>query len=98
MGGIGAEEPASVGAEHLDGDLGCRGSHGEDLPVHGVDIGRQVLDDALRNEEEGEREGQGQEDVEDAAREVHPGVPEPRGAAAHDAADQRHEDGEARGG
>ena len=63
-----------------------------------VDVGREVLDQALGHEEEGENEGQGQQDVKGAAHQVHPGIAQARGAAARDAPDERHQHGNARGG
>ena len=92
------KKPPPLVPEHLDRDLGGRGSHGEHLSAGGVEVGGQVLDDALGDEEEGEDEGHGQEDVEGAAHQVHPGIPEVHGAAACDAPDQRHQHRHARGG
>ena len=49
-GGIGVEEAAAVGAELLDGHLGCGGSHGDDLFCPSsvwLDVGAEGLHHAL---------------------------------------------------
>ena len=103
MGRIGVEEAAAVGAQFLDGLLGGhRAAHdGLFAASHGGDGGeaREILCDAQRDEDGAHHDGQGHEDAERAADEVHPEIADRIGAAQHEAAHQGDGYGDAdRGG
>ncbi len=102
---VDVEEAAAVGAELLDRDLRGRRPHGQRLlgDRRAVGVGRgldeghrlirfEVLHHALRDQRERQHERQGQQDVERAAREVHPEVADVRAGAIPEAPEQRHED------
>ena len=61
-------------------------------------IRRERLDDALRDEGQAPDDGQGKQDVDRRAREIHPEVADGLGRAARESADERHQDGHAAGG
>ena len=85
MGGVGVEKTPAVGPDLLDGNLRSRGSPWNHLlrnrlipavdgalePRH-MDRRRQCLHDALGDEQDRERDGEGQENVEDRANHVDP--------------------------
>ena len=77
------EEAAAVGAELLDGNLRRGGPHREHLLGHGLAVrvgrrfdelrglvGAEVLDDPLRDLNEREDQGEREENVESAARQL----------------------------
>ncbi len=101
MGGVGVEEAAAVVAELLDPFLRGDRTDGDGLlgALERRDGVRRVprLRDALPHQHEGADDGDRQQDVQDAAREVHPVVAERLGAATGQAADQGDRDREARG-
>ena len=102
MGGVDVEEAAAVGAQVFD-DL-HRGDwplgDGLRLPVQGMHdrVGVEVLDHALRDEDQRDHDADGQQDVERAARQVDPEVAQVLRAAAGQAAHQCHRQRDARGG
>ena len=92
---VGVEEPASVGAELLDGLHEADRADGDGLGhvvQDVVDVNRtaQCLYRALADEDEPEDKGDRQFDVEQAARDVHPEVADRRGVATYKAADERY--------
>ncbi len=93
VGGVGVEEPAAVVAQLLDELLGRHRATGDDLlrALQGGDRGRSVerLGDALPDEHDGADDRDREEDVQDAAGEVHPVVADGRGAASGQPAHQR---------
>ena len=76
VGGVGVEEPATVGAQHLDGFLSRHRPLGDRLLCalqrvsHGV--GAQVMRRTLPDQEESIEEADGQQNVDDAAHQVDP--------------------------
>ena len=89
---VGVEEAAAVGAELLDGLLRGDRPLGDRLggALERLDLrGRvEVLDDALRDEQQRADDADRQQDVEEAAREVDPEVAELARRAARQAADE----------
>ena len=91
---VDVEEAAAVGPQVLD-DL-HRGHRplgdGLRLPVQGMHdrVGVEVLDHALRDEDQRAHDADGQQEVERAARQVHPEVAQVLRAAAREPAHQRH--------
>jgi hypothetical protein len=102
---IGVEEPSSVGAELLDGDLRGRRTHCDRLGGDRLTVGGHVrldqlrlrrgcegLNNSLRDQHDGQHEREGEQDVEDRTAQVHPEVPQPVGRAAGEAADEGDDD------
>ncbi len=102
MGGVGVEESAAIGAEHLDGFLRSGGALGDGLNAafEGGDFGvrMKVLDAALGDQDErcGDRERDQQ--VERGAGDIHPEVADGVGGAAGESAHHGHGAGDAGGG
>ncbi len=96
MRGVGVEEAAAVGAEHLDRDL--RGDRADRDGLLGafergrLDVRSERLRDALPDEEQREDDADRQQHVERAARDIDPEIADRLGGGAREAADQR--DGE----
>ena len=96
MRGIGVEEAAAVGAEHLDRDL--RGDRADRDGLLGafqrrrLDIGAERLRHALPDQEQRVDDADRQQDVERAAGEIDPEIADGLHRGAREAADQR--DGE----
>ena len=92
MRSIGVEEAAAVGAQHLDGDLGRHRPDGDrllgTLQRRCLDVGPERLRHALRDEEEAVDHANGQEDVERAAGDIDPEIPDRAHRRAGKAADQ----------
>jgi hypothetical protein len=97
--GIGVEEPATVGTEHLDRDLRGHGPQREGLHAaferRDVAHGRERLHDALSDENERENEAQGQKHVQKRPDKIGPEISDPGRLAAGDAADDGHAGGHA---
>ena len=78
MRGVGVEEAAAIGAEHLDGDL--RGDRADGDRLLGaferrrIDIGPKRLRDALPDQEQRVDDADRQQDVERAARDIDPEI------------------------
>src|SRR4030095_6420905 len=98
------EEAAAVRAELLYGDLPRGGAPREPLLGHGIAVrvgrrfdelrglvGAESLDDSLRDLDEREDQGEGEENVESAARQVDPEVAEVATRALSKAANERNE-------
>ena len=98
--GIGVEEAAAIGAEHLDGDL--RGDRPDRDRLLGafqrrrIDIGAERLRHALPDEEEGVGDADRDEDVEGAAGDIDPEIADRARRAAGEAADERDRQHDAR--
>ena len=94
MRGIGVEEAAAVGAEHLDRDL--RGDRPDGDGLLGalergrIDIGAERLRNALPDQEQRVDDADRQQDVERAARDIDPEIADGPHRRARKAADQRH--------
>ncbi len=90
-GAVDVEEAAAVGAELLDRDLRCGRPPGEGLiesaQAGEADIGREVLDHALGDQDQGPDRRERQQDVEERAGDVPPEVAELLDAAAREAPD-----------
>ena len=99
MRGIGVEEAAAIGAEHLDGDLrGHRTDRDRLLRTFergGVDIGAERLRHAEPDIDEGQHDAERQQDVERAAGHIDPEIADRLDRGAGKAADQRDRDGDA---
>ena len=93
MRGIGIDEAAAIGAEHLDGDLGGDGADGDRLfralESRRVNIRRQRLRHALPDEEQGIGNADRDQDVEGAASDIDPEIAHRLGRGAGKAADER---------
>ena len=93
MRGIGVEEAAAVGAQHLDRDLrGDRTDRDGLLGAFergGVDIRAERLRDALPDQEQRVGHANGDEDVERAARDIDPEVADGAHRMPREAADER---------
>ena len=93
MRGIGVEEAAAIGAEHLDRDL--RGDRADRDGLLGafqrgrVDIGAERLRHALPDQEQRVDDADRQQDVERAARDIDPEIADGPHRRAREAADQR---------
>jgi hypothetical protein len=109
--GADVEEPASVRAELLDRDLRSGGPECKRLPGHRSPVGvghgleqrhahvrAKCLHYSLRNQNQGEYDRQGQQDVDDGACHINPEVADRRRFPPNQAAQQRHENCHARGG
>ncbi len=94
MRGVGVEEAAAIGAEHLDGDLrgdranrdGLLGAFQRD----GIDVSAERLRHTLPHQEQGVDDADRQQDVERAAGDIDPEVTDGPGRGAGETADQRH--------
>ena len=93
MRGVGVEEAAAIGAEHLDRDLrGDRADRDGLLGAFqrgGVDISAERLRDALPDQEQRIRHADRDEDVERAARHIDPEIADGAGRMPSKAANQR---------
>ena len=93
MRGVGVEEAAAVGAEHLDRDL--RGDRADRDGLLGafqrrrLDIGAERLRHALPDQEQRVDDADRQQDVERAAGDIDPEVADRLHRRAREAADQR---------
>ena len=91
--GVGVEEAAAVGAQHLDDFLrGDRplGDHLLGALERGrLGVGAEILRHALPDEEQADDDADRQQDVERAAGEIDPEVADALGRAPGEAADQR---------
>ena len=94
MRGIGIEEAAAIGAEHLDGDLrGDRPDRDGLLGAFqrgGLDIGAERLRHALPDQEDRVDDADRQQDVERAARDIDPEIADGLARGAGEAANERH--------
>ncbi len=94
MRGVGVEEAAAIGAEHLDRDLRGDRAHRDGLlgAFEGgcLDIGAERLRHALPYEEQRVDDADRQQDVERAARDIDPEIADGAHGGAREAADQRH--------
>ncbi len=110
VGGINVEEAAAVGAQLFDGNLGSGGAAGDGLQGNGRSIccrggfkqnGRfrpgKGLHHPLRNQQQGDQQRQRQQDVDNAARHIHPKAAQPVCALAAEAANEGHQHGHAAG-
>ena len=99
MRGVGVEEAAAIGAEHLDGDL--RGDRAERdrllraFERRRVDIGAERLRHAETDVDERQHDAERQQDVERGAGQIDPEIADRLARRAGEAADQRHRDGDA---
>ncbi len=102
MGRVGVEEAATVRAQHLDrllrGDRPLRDELLEPLDASHLGVGVEVLWHALPDEEERKDDADRQQDVEDAARQIHPEVAEVPPAAPREPTDDRDRQHDADGG
>ena len=93
MGGIGVEEAAAIGAQHLDDFLRGDRPLGDHLlgafERRRLGVGAEILRHALPDEEQADDDRDRQQDVERAARQIDPEVADALGRAAGEAADQR---------
>ena len=93
MRGVGIEEPAAIGAEHLDGDLRGDRAHGDGLlgafKRRRIDVGAERLRHALPDQEQREGNADRDQDVEGAASDIDPEIADGLGRCAREAADQR---------
>ena len=109
MGGIGVEEPAAVGADLLDGDLGRRRTYrqgllGNHLAVGVLDgfdegrlgIGAVRLHDALGHQDHRPEDRHRQQDVEHRSRHIDPEIADRLAVASGKAPDHRDQHGHAR--
>ena len=100
MGGIGVEEAAAVGAEHLDGDLRGHGPDGNRLlgafQRRRIHIGAEGLRHALPDEEQPIDDTNRQQDVKRAAGDIDPEVANRAHRCAREAADEGHRQHDAR--
>ena len=99
VGAVGVVRPSAVRAELLDHLLGAERAAGDHLGdvVQGVMDRRRAgegLDGALADEDDAGDERDRQEDVEDAADEVDPEVPDRRRPVAGESPDERDRDGD----
>jgi hypothetical protein len=98
---VGVEEPAAVGAEHLDRDL--RGDRADrdgllgTLKRRRLDIRAERLRHALPHQEQGSDDTDRYEDIERAARDIDPEIADRPHRCAREAADQRHRKHDTRG-
>ena len=92
--GVGVEEAAAIGAEHLDRDLrGDRADRDGLLGAfqrRGVDVGAERLRHALPDQEQRVDDADRQQDVERAAGDIDPEIADRAHRGAGEAADQRH--------
>ena len=94
MGRVGVEEAAAIGAEHLDGDL--RGDRPDrDGLLRTFQRGRfhiraERLRNTLPDQEQRVNDADRQQDVERAAGDIDPEIPDGPGRCARKTADQRH--------
>ena len=102
MGGVGIEEAAAIGAEHLDGDLG---GHRTDrnrllgaLKRRGFDVGAKRLRHALPDQKQRVDDADRQQHVERRARHIDPEIADGAHRGAGEAADQRDRERNAGGG
>ncbi len=90
---IGVEEAAAIGAHHLDhllrGDRALRNRLLGALERRGVDIGGEILRHPLPDEDKTDDDGDRQQDIKHAARQIGPEIADGLRRAAHEAADQR---------
>ena len=102
MCGIDVEEAATIGAQHLDGDLRSDRPKRDGLlgafQRGGVDIGAEGLGHAEPDEDERQHDADGQQHVERGAGQVDPEIAERFSRSPGKTADQRHRDGDAGGG
>ena len=91
--GISIEEPATIGAEHLNRDLRRYGTYRDGLlgafQRGCIDIGTERLWDALPDQEDRVDDTDRQQDVERAARDIDPEVADGLARDAREAANQR---------
>ena len=99
MRGIGVEEAAAIGAEHLDRDLrGDRADRDGLLGAfqrRGLDIGAQRLRHALPDQEQRVDDADRQQHIERAARHIDPEIADGAHRGTGEAADQRHRERDA---
>jgi len=102
VGGVGVEEPAAVGAEHLDrllrGDRSARDRLRRSGEGVRVDEAVQVLDDAAGQQDHRGHDRHRQQQPTEAAREVDPEVADRALPAPREAAHERDGDRDADGG
>ena len=83
----------AVGAQHLYGHLRSHGTLGNSLSAalesFRGNIGGKILDDPLRDQDEGKEQGKRQQEIETDAGEVHPEVPDGLGFVASNPTHQR---------
>ena len=99
MRGVGVEEAAAIGAEHLDRDLrGDRADRDGLLGAfqrRGIDIGAERLRHALPDQEQRVDDADRQQHIERAAGQIDPEIADGARRRAREAADQRHGDRDA---
>ena len=100
--GIGVEEAAAVGADHLDGFLRCDRALGDDLfgafERFGDRIGMEILNDALRAEDQRANDGERQQDIKSGAGEIDPEIANAVHLLAGESAGDGDGDGDTGGG
>ena len=101
MGGVGVEEAAAVGAQHLDrflrGDRPLRDRLLGALERMGHGVGVEVLRHTLPDQEQPIDDADGQQQVEHAAHQIDPEGADAAGGAARQAAHQGHGPDDAHG-
>ena len=101
MRGVGVEEAAAIGAQHLDRHLGGDRAHRDGLlgafQRCCLNVGAQRLWHALRDKEERVHDANRQEDVERAAGDIDPEIADGPDGRAGEPADQRDGENDAGG-